>query len=212
MPNENKNGEINSAPKIIHAVIKRKENLNNVPLAKIIPNFTLPSDVSEKKDDNSLSLNEDIPTISITLTNNEMAISGPTKQEKSSPVHIYESSLSPLNLNTTSTSHKCEDMRNDDNTSMSVDISPQALILKPVVGLQNGSNEFNNATSSGLGQQMQSGFVLGEYKDIRVFAKNSQVYGGYNENVQNDFNNIIVPPSFSNNNPYSTHYSQNDNT
>lgn len=207
MPNDNKNGEINSTPKIIHTIIKRKENNGNLPLSKI-PNFSLPSDVSEKLDENPLPLNEDIPTISITLTNNEMSISGPTKQEKSSPVHMYESSLSPLNLNTTNASHKCEDIRNSDKTSMNVDI-PQALILKPVAGLQNGS-EFSDASSSGLAQQMQSGFVLGEYKDIRVFAKNPQVYGGYNENVQNDFN-IIVPPSFSNN-PYNAHYTQSDNT
>ncbi|XP_077287323.1 uncharacterized protein LOC143912050 [Arctopsyche grandis] len=190
-------------PKVIHTTIKRK-NTNNSTSNKI-PNFTFSLDVTEKKEDVSLSANEDIPKISIILPNTNSEANTTTKLEKSSPIHLYESSLSPLNLNASAVAVKSDNERSE--------IIP--IIINPIPQSDLCITEFqNNSILQIKSQQLSSAYTINDYKEIQVFTKTTQLYSNFEANAQNNYNassNIVVPPTFSNTNPYGGNYNRESN-
>lgn len=184
--------KVHYAPKVIYANLKRK-----VPESSTNPIITFPPNTNDKIGE-TLDLSENKGPLPLTKKPDvevmipRVTVPSPPKQEKSSPLHNYESSLSPLNLNASSVANK----RRIES------LTPRA--EESLEFHHHDEEDYDNVPIT-LIPNLNNASVYSEtaYKNVHDFNKQPQTF--FNE--QSVYNNAPpVPSSFSGTHPYSIHY------
>lgn len=197
-------------PKVIYTTVKRK--VNPQPPTKS-PNFSFRPDVTEKDhgDNNKEDNDPKDPSTLPKLTAKPPSLP-PTKQEKTSPLHNnYESSMSPLNLNTSAinkyTGHK--------GTTAGLTITPVSQADESITEFQDVADNYNAILHS---RGLESNFTA-DYKESheQMFAKSAQqLYANFGANAVSNLYTAATSAAssvaqFAASNPYGLHFAREEN-